>query len=112
MSHTSGSGDGTTAAIEASLIDNEWKPDRRLNILRAALPPIRENILNFEDLGKSNVRSAFGSIIEKAKFLDVVEFRSGIFINNSNASMEFIHLPDTALHVSYTHLTMPTILLV
>ena len=89
-------GDGTTAAIEASLIDNEWKPDRRLNILRAALPPIRENILNFEDLGKSNVRSAFGSIIEKAKFLDVVEFRSGIFINNSNASMEFIPLPDNA----------------
>ena len=46
-------GDGNTAAIEASLIDNEWKPDRRLNILRAALPPIRENILK---VNGSNIR--------------------------------------------------------
>ena len=86
-------GDGATAAIEASLIENEWKPDRRLNILRAALPPIRENILTFEALGKSNVRNAFGSSVEKAAYLDVAEFRSGIFINKSNEPMEFIPLP-------------------
>ncbi|MDP6891795.1 MAG: FG-GAP-like repeat-containing protein [Verrucomicrobiota bacterium] len=89
-------GDGTTAAIEASLIENEWRPDRRLNILRAALPPIRENILTFESLGKSNVRNAFGSSVEKTAYLDVVEFRSGIFINKLNAPMEFIPLPAKA----------------
>ena len=95
-------GDGSTAAIEASLIENEWKPDRRLNILSAALPAIRENVLTFEELGRSNVRNAFGSNIENLEFLDVVEFRSGVFINNFNAPMEFIPLPDKAqLTVSF-----------
>ena len=88
--------DGSTASIEASLIENKWKPDRRLNILRAALPPIRENIPTFEDLGKSSVYNAFGRSIEKAEFLDVIEFRSGIFINKLNAPMEFIPLPAKA----------------
>ena len=60
------------------------------------MPPIRENILTFESLGKSNVRNAFGSSVEKAAYLDVVEFRSGIFINKLNAPMEFIPLPAKA----------------
>ena len=88
--------DGTTAAIEASFVDNEWRPDRRLNILRAALPPIRENITTYESLGKSNVLRAFGPSINDAAYFDVTEFRSGLFINNVNGPMTYIPLPRKA----------------
>lgn len=85
--------DGRAVALEASRVSGEWRLDRRLGVLRAAIPILGEQMESFEALGKSTVAQAIGNPLQKAAVKNVNEFRSGVFLNSKDGQMTFNPLP-------------------
>ncbi|MBC8245529.1 MAG: VCBS repeat-containing protein [Verrucomicrobia bacterium] len=88
-------GDGVSEAIEAVRRDGRWQPERRFGILRAAMPLVGERMSGFAQVGRSSVEQVFGELLANAAVLEVVEFRSMLFLNREGG-MKAIPLPDEA----------------
>ena len=87
--------DGAVDAIESIRRNGKWQPERRLGVLRAAIPLVGERVSSFEQVGKSSVQEIFGELLESASILEAVEFRSMIFLNLADG-MKAIQLPPEA----------------
>ena len=88
-------GDGAVDAIESIRRNGKWQPERRLGVLRAAIPLVGERVSSFAQVGKSSVEQVFGELLESASILEAVEFRSMIFLNLKDG-MKPVELPPEA----------------
>ncbi|MDP6752923.1 MAG: FG-GAP-like repeat-containing protein [Verrucomicrobiota bacterium] len=88
-------GDGVSDAIEAVRRNGRWQPERRYGILRAAMPLVGERMSGFAHVGRSSVEQVFGELLHEAAMLEVVEFRSMLFLNLKDG-MKPVPLPTEA----------------
>ena len=89
-------GDGEITGIEAERVQGEWRPTRRLGIMSAALPLLREAVHTYEEMGKATVQSAFTGLDDHAEILEVQEFRSVVFLSGQHGKMTLKSLPAEA----------------
>ena len=121
---------GTHDLILSYEYKNEYVPLRGKECSTQQMPFIAEKIPTFDEFATASIEDIYGEGVTSAYQRKVTEFSSLILINNGDTTFKINKLPELAQTipllssdgydinndgyeaVSYTHLTLPTILLV